>query len=189
MQVRRFLSYATSALLALLSGIAVSTANAVTVDVTIVNGATTIATGSFSYSSASPTIDYADLTAFTLMFDDGSGAVYNLSFVQNAPQYDYFAYQPSTNTLLTTSSNYAGIPDILSAIDDGFDYGFFLNPTALTYTDYAPLGGFDLPYTAIDLAVASAPLPATWTMMLIGLAGLGFVGYRQSRKGALPLSA
>jgi hypothetical protein len=38
-------------------------------------------------------------------------------------------------------------------------------------------------YAAGDFEVA--PLPATWTMMLIGLAGLCFVGYRQGRKGAL----
>ena len=38
---------------------------------------------------------------------------------------------------------------------------------------------------ALDLA-ASTPLPSTWTMMLIGLGGLGFAGYRQSKKSALP---
>jgi hypothetical protein len=35
----------------------------------------------------------------------------------------------------------------------------------------------------------ATPLPSTWTMMLIGLAGLGFVGYRQSKKAALPAAA
>ena len=34
--------------------------------------------------------------------------------------------------------------------------------------------------------VVTTPLPSTWTMMLFGLAGLGFVGYRQSKKAALP---
>ena len=43
------------------------------------------------------------------------------------------------------------------------------------------------PSGTLDLVVDAAPtpLPSTWTMMLIGLAGLGFVGYRQSRKGVL----
>jgi hypothetical protein len=27
------------------------------------------------------------------------------------------------------------------------------------------------------------PEPSTWAMMLLGFAGLGFVGYRQTRKG------
>jgi hypothetical protein len=37
--------------------------------------------------------------------------------------------------------------------------------------------------------VSGTPLPATWTLMLIGLAGLGFIGYRQSKKRAVPIVA
>lgn len=32
--------------------------------------------------------------------------------------------------------------------------------------------------------LAATPLPTTWTMMLFGLAGLGFVGYRGMKKGS-----
>jgi len=32
-------------------------------------------------------------------------------------------------------------------------------------------------------AFAPIPEPSTWAMMLIGLGGLGLVGYRQTRKG------
>jgi hypothetical protein len=38
-------------------------------------------------------------------------------------------------------------------------------------------------------AVPTTPLPATWTMMLLGLAGLSFVAYRQSRKGTAVIAA
>jgi hypothetical protein len=39
-------------------------------------------------------------------------------------------------------------------------------------------------------STSAVPEPATWAMMLIGFAGLGFAGYRQKkRKGALALSA
>ncbi len=31
---------------------------------------------------------------------------------------------------------------------------------------------------------ASTPEPSTWAMMLLGFAGLGFAGYRKSRKAA-----
>ena len=37
--------------------------------------------------------------------------------------------------------------------------------------------------------LAATPLPTTWTMMLIGLAGFGFVGYRGMKKGSAPLTA
>ena len=39
-----------------------------------------------------------------------------------------------------------------------------------------------------QLSIAATPLPSTWTMMLIGLAGIGFVGYRQSKKATLPVA-
>lgn len=35
-----------------------------------------------------------------------------------------------------------------------------------------------------DAAALSTPEPATWAMMLLGFAGLGFAGYRASRKSA-----
>ena len=34
------------------------------------------------------------------------------------------------------------------------------------------------------LVVAGVPEPATWAMMILGFAGIGFMGYRRSRKGA-----
>ena len=33
--------------------------------------------------------------------------------------------------------------------------------------------------------IASTPEPATWAMMIIGFAGLGFAGYRKARTGRL----
>ena len=35
---------------------------------------------------------------------------------------------------------------------------------------------------------AAVPEPATWAMMLLGFASVGFVGYRRSRKSAVPAS-
>lgn len=54
------------------------------------------------------------------------------------------------------------------------------------------LGGFgvavataemSLDYVAGDVT-ATAPEPSTWAMMILGFAGLGFAGYRKSRKAA-----
>ncbi len=59
------------------------------------------------------------------------------------------------------------------------------------------VGGPSLPsfsYTneniTFDLSnVAATPLPATWTMLIAGFAGLGFFPYRRAYKGAAGLSA
>jgi hypothetical protein len=56
----------------------------------------------------------------------------------------------------------------------------------LTYVD----DGGILTFSGIGvLTIAPTPLPPTWTMMLIGLAGLGFMGCLQSKKAALPAAS
>jgi hypothetical protein len=64
----------------------------------------------------------------------------------------------------------------------------------VTSADEVESGGIDPTITldpgqpgfALEFSPNLTPLPSTWSMMLIGLAGLGFVGYRQSRKAASP---
>jgi PEP-CTERM motif len=41
----------------------------------------------------------------------------------------------------------------------------------------------------IGAEVSAVPEPSTWLMMLLGFAGLGFAGYRRSRKNAVTLAA
>jgi hypothetical protein len=50
------------------------------------------------------------------------------------------------------------------------------------YTD--PINGFTPDYTSANGLVFAAPEPSTWAMMVLGFAGLGFAGYRASRKAA-----
>lgn len=53
------------------------------------------------------------------------------------------------------------------------------DPTAfITALTFETSGNFTGTMTAI------IPEPSTWTMMLIGFAGLGYAGYRSSRKGS-----
>ena len=40
-------------------------------------------------------------------------------------------------------------------------------------------------YTSAEGLSVSTPEPSTWAMMLLGFAGLGFAGYRSSRKTAI----
>ena len=37
-------------------------------------------------------------------------------------------------------------------------------------------------FVPVDYVFAAIPEPSTWAMMLLGFAGLGFAGYRKTRK-------
>jgi hypothetical protein len=47
--------------------------------------------------------------------------------------------------------------------------------------------GFGFNYDAAG--VSAAPLPPSWTMMLIGIIALGFVAYRRQKKGFSDIAA
>ncbi len=47
--------------------------------------------------------------------------------------------------------------------------------------------GFSFDYAAAT-GIAATPLPASWTMMLIGIVAFGFVAYRRKLKPALALN-
>jgi hypothetical protein len=57
----------------------------------------------------------------------------------------------------------------------GIDYGGFGVVVATAETQLDRVGGG---------VTATAPEPSTWAMMILGFAGLGFAGYRASRKAA-----
>ena len=44
-------------------------------------------------------------------------------------------------------------------------------------------------YADFSIEITQTPLPATWSMLLIGLAGFGFVGHRHNKKLALSAAA
>jgi PEP-CTERM motif len=67
---------------------------------------------------------------------------------------------------------------------DGGGGGSFLSSLA---TDPIMVGGENSGDGSVSMTppTATVPEPATWAMMLIGLAGLGFAGLRQKRRGYL----
>jgi hypothetical protein len=68
------------------------------------------------------------------------------------------------------------------------DIGFFLvSPTPLTFVDLTTTTGFN---EAKQFEISSVvPEPASWVMMGLGFAGLGFAGYRRARSSRTPLGA
>jgi hypothetical protein len=57
------------------------------------------------------------------------------------------------------------------------DVTYIINSVGIGYFS----GGIDI--SVADIAVAAVPEPATWSMMILGFAGIGFMAYRRSRKG------
>ncbi len=48
-----------------------------------------------------------------------------------------------------------------------------------------PKNGYTPDYTSFDGLMFAAPEPSTWAMMVLGFAGVGFAGYRRTRKAAV----
>ena len=84
---------------------------------------------------------------------------------------DTFTSAPVTNDVQSFSKNFTGAFSATSP---------FSMTEEVVYT-LAP--GGELVNRGMDMALTSVPEPSSWVMMLLGFAGLGFAGYRSSRKG------
>jgi hypothetical protein len=158
-----------------------------------------IATGSFSYaSSASGTIGYSDLSAFSI---NVLGQSYDLTFVNtlvgDPNSYVYFGYDTVSHQFVPASiDGYSSPFSGIMAATNGFN-GFAFSP--LPGQDDPAGTGADGQVTAysdpavsanaISLTqVSSVPESSTWAMMMLGFVLLGFFSYRR-RAGTLRLQA
>ena len=100
--------------------------------------------------------------SFTIVpVSDGASSVGSFTYVTFASQTGGFLIEVSSNDLL--------------------DHG----PRIYTGTETNPI--FSPGVFVLDsgtLTVTAVPEPSTWAMMLLGFAGLGFLGYRTSHKAA-----
>jgi hypothetical protein len=98
----------------------------------------------------------------------------------NGDNIDFF---PANGNVETIDDSIGFFHDTLGNILDTGRYftGTLSDPT------FVP-GAYGIPgdsLTITDISVATTPLPPTWTMILIGLAGFGFVAYRRKSMAAL----
>jgi PEP-CTERM motif len=122
---------------------------------------------------------------------------------------DYVAYRlydPSGQLLLATSSwlfyNHPGavgiLIDYLATTDSYLPQYIGVGTLALTQSSSLPSTGdsiavvaqnfnplIEITYDYTPSAVAAVPEASTWAMMLLGFAGVGFMGYRRKSKRAI----
>jgi hypothetical protein len=127
------------------------------------------ATFAFNNASGSLLIDFLGSNSLGNGFDsalfqisDNGNLIVNQSFTSLASAEAYLSTNNLINMLAGGLNNVQlSLNEIMSA-GEGFSF------------DYAAAGG-----------VTATPLPPAWTMMLIGLAGFGFVAHRRKSKAAL----
>lgn len=158
--------------------LAASAASATTKDFVYSDAGSTVATGSFSYATGDTgVLNYGDLTAFSLTV---AGVTYDLAEVDTLTDYVHFAYNTATNVFETDTNSCGfdgcGFQSSLSAINSVGTFGFFFNPVPGEYTEYSTdtVGSID------TITITGVPEPATWAMMLFGVAAVG-AGLRIAR--------
>jgi PEP-CTERM motif len=86
---------------------------------------------------------------------------------------NFLQFDPTTDTFGTGTPNFNGDP-----VEFGLTQIFGAGSAEIITADYANLS------FAINGGAGTVPEPSTWAMMLIGFVGLGFAGYRRTRKAA-----
>jgi hypothetical protein len=102
--------------------------------------------------------------------------------------FDSATFQISDNGNLVLSQSFANLASAQAFFSNNnllaIQLAGGLNSVQLAFSEMMSGGeGFGFNYAAAS--VSATPLPPAWTMMLIGIAGLGFVAYRRKEKAAL----
>jgi PEP-CTERM motif len=154
--------------------------------------------GTITTDGATGTIDPSDFTAWDLVLSGpgstvtisssdtphavyGSGAditadATQISFNFSASDGGFLVFQQTMNsgqTYWCVNSTNSTCNDNESVVPQGF-----MDPSA----QFADRSGT----LVIATAAGAVPEPATWALMLLGFAGLGYAGFRQSRARAVP---
>ncbi len=184
----KHLMAAAAATLALGAFAAPASASTVLVSFDFLSGATSVASGHFTYDSAdSGVIGWGDVLSYDISFPGENS--YDLAFVNsgNDSVYRYFGFDTGSHTFVTAVVG--GFPEIMSDIKNPFDAGFFTRDDAAfqVVRDYGP-GGTQESFDTLKISVSGGvPEPATWALMLIGVGLCGVSIRKQRRLASVPV--
>jgi hypothetical protein len=146
-------------------------------------GPLTLALGSMGAGGIGGSLAYQQSASFTF---NGSGAPFMIDLLGSASLgkgFDSALFQIFDNGNLMVSQSFA---DLASAKAFFFNklidiqLGAGLNNIQLAFNETMSGGeGFNFDYGTAS--VSATPIPSTWILMLIGLAGFGFAAYRRQR--------
>jgi hypothetical protein len=96
---------------------------------------------------------------------------------------------PGGNTILNDSVTHSN-SSAANMLWDLYTFTIYLTGSTPLYLGFDTTSGANSGGVVItDVAVNPTPIPATWFLMLLGLAGLGFFAYRGTKKGSSALAA
>jgi PEP-CTERM motif len=152
------------------------------------------ATGSITTDTNSGVIALADIAAWNITVNAGNGAV-NLNTSNSSIFGNYSNGITATATGLFF--NFSGSPtQYIGFVDSSNNQDTYCSGLPGCSTGFEQVGiqandgGGSFFYTGSQeiASIAPVPEPASWAMMFLGFAGLGFVGYRKA-KGKAALAA
>jgi hypothetical protein len=150
-----------------------------------VAGPLMLAVGSMGAGGIGGSLAYQQSASFTF---NATGVPFLIDLISNASLgtgFDSATFQISDNGNVIINQSFNNLISAQAFFLNrliGINLAGGLNNIQLAFNETMSGGeGFSFDYGTAS--VSATPLPPTWTMMLIGLAGFGFVAYRRQRKG------
>jgi hypothetical protein len=132
--------------------------------------------GSFTVSLLNDSSIHPGSTIATDTFDD---SVLSTSLSVLSAPFSSIALAADTRYWIELSTSTGSLEWSYTGVNDGIG-------VANEYNFYADSVAANQAFTPYQMSIGSAvPEPSTWALMLAGFAGLGFAGYRLSRKSAV----